>query len=368
MKVKSLQIQNFRNIESMELKPDDGVNIIYGENAQGKTNLLEAIWMFTGMRSFRSAREKELIRFGQDHAKLVLEFDNDVREQSAEIDIGEKKKLILGGVKKKSHTAMIGEFLGIIFSPGHLELIQGGPGERRKFMDQAICQLKPNYARRLLEFHKILQQRNVLLKDLKYHSELLDTLDVWDETFASLSAYLIRERLKYLGLLNPHLKDFYYGISGGKEEIGAVYKTSFPVEGSNASAWKDPIMNSLKLHRADDITAGYTTVGPHRDDLEITLNGISVKSFGSQGQQRSCALSLKMAEAAVIREITGKQPVVLLDDVMSELDNSRQDYILNHIDGWQVFLTCCEPSDILRSKSETGKMIEIEGGKLCSST
>lgn len=368
MRVKTLEIQNFRNIESMRLEPDEGVNIIYGENAQGKTNLLEAIWMFTGMRSFRSAKEKDFIRFSQDKAKLVMDYDNDVRDQTAELDIAEKKILTLGGVKKSSPSAMIGEFLGIIFSPGHLELVQGGPSERRRFLNQALCQLKPNYARRLQEFQKILQERNVLLKDLKYHMELLDTLDIWDERFASFSAFLIRERLQYIELLKPHLKEFYSGISGGKEDIDIVYHTDFPITGSDASAWKAPFLNCLQLHREEDMMTGYTTVGPHRDDMEITLNGISVKSFGSQGQQRSCALSLKMAEAAVIRQITGKQPVMLLDDVMSELDNSRQDYILNHIDGWQVFLTCCEPSEILRTKSETGKFIEIQGGKICSST
>lgn len=368
MKIKTLEIQNFRNIEDMILEPDEGVNIIYGENAQGKTNLLEAIWMFTGMRSFRSAKEKDFIRFGERRAKLKMSYDNDVREQNAEIDIAEKKQIILGGVKKSSSSALIGEFLGTIFSPGHLELVQGGPNERRRFLNTALCQLKPNYARRLQEFNKILQERNVLLKDLRYHSELLDTLDIWDERFASFSAFLIRERLQYLDLLTPHLKEFYSGISGGKEDIDVEYHSSLPVSGSDASLWKEPIMESLQLHRAEDIQTGYTTAGPHRDDMDILLNGISVKSFGSQGQQRSCALSLKMAEAAVIRQITGKQPVMLLDDVMSELDNSRQDYILNHIDGWQVFLTCCEPSDILRTKSETGKMIEIQGGKICSST
>ncbi len=369
MNITSLQIHDFRNIADMELEPINGVNVIYGENAQGKTNLLEAIWLFTGLRSFRNTKEKDFIRFGEQGADLKLGYFNDVREQNAEIRLQDKKKLLLGGVQKASTADMVGEFLGTVFSPGHLELIQGGPNERRKFLNQALCQLKPNYANRLVQFNRILQQRNTLLKDLRFHSELIDTLDIWDETFASLSAFLIRERQWYIRELMPHLVEFYNGISGGKEEIELEYRSSMRLEGEDASFWKQPILDSLKRSREDDIATGYTTVGPHRDDLTVLLNGISVKEFGSQGQQRSCALSLKMAEAAVIRQITGKQPVVLLDDVMSELDSSRQDYILNHIDGWQVFLTCCEPSGILLSKeSANSKMFEIKGGKLCSST
>ena len=369
MRVTALQLRNFRNISKMEFEPVDGVNIIYGENAQGKTNLLEGIWLFTGMRSFRSTKEKDYIQFGQSGAGLQMKFNNDVREQNASIEIGEKKKVLLGGVKQDSTASLVGEFLGTIFSPGHLELVQGSPGERRKFLNQAISELKPNYASRLTQFHRVLHQRNILLKDLRFHPELADTLAVWDESFASLSAFLIRERRNYLEQLKPHLKEFYSGISGGREEIDISYQSTLPAEGEDAALWREPILNQLSKSCNDDITVGYTTVGPHRDDLHITLNGMPVKEFGSQGQQRSCALSLKMAEAIVIREITGKQPVVLLDDVMSELDSGRQDYILNHIDGWQVFLTCCEPSGILLSRqSQNGRMFEIKEGRLCSST
>lgn len=369
MIIRKMHLTNFRNYESLSVDFDPFVNILYGSNAQGKTNLLEAIWLFTGMRSFRNTREKNLIRFGKERSVLTMEYFNDVREQQAEITIQDKKSLVLGGVKKPSASSMVGEFLGTVFSPNHLELIKGGPGERRKFVNQALSELRPGYANRLMQFHKILQQRNTLLKDLKYHSELLETLDIWDETFASLSAYLIRERRKYLEQLMPHLQNFYSGISSGREQIEASYITGFPLEGNDASQWREPIIRTLQEHREEDILAGFSTVGPHRDDIQITLNGLSVKNFGSQGQQRSCALSMKMAEAAVIRQITGKQPVVLLDDVMSELDSSRQDYILNHIEGWQVFLTCCEPSGILLSKqSEKGNLFEIKGGCLCSST
>ena len=369
MNVESLSIQDYRNIESIEFLPAPGVNVIYGENAQGKTNLLEAIWLFTGLRSFRGSKERELRRFGAEAARLSMNFHNDVRDMTADILITDKKTASVGGLPYGSSTKLVGEFLAIIFAPQHLDLIKGGPAERRKFINQALCQLKPNYAKNLTQFNRAMQQRNQLLKDAIYHSELYDTLDVWDDRFSSFGAVVISERMKYLEALRPFLDEFYGGISGGREQISIEYSAGFgDVQGSFSSddpaVIKEELMAQLKAHRREDSFAGFTTIGPHRDDLNVKLDGISVKSFGSQGQQRSCALSLKMSEASVIRSLTGKQPVALLDDVMSELDAGRQDYILNHIDGWQVFITCCEPSTILLSKTENGKLFEVAGGKL----
>lgn len=374
MKVNSLSIQNYRNIENMEIIPCDGVNIIYGENAQGKTNLLEALWLFTGCRSFRGSKEKELIKFGNTFSKIKMEFYNDSRDQFAEIEISDKKKANLGGIEYDSCTKLFGEFLGIVFAPVHLNLVKGGPVERRKFINMALCQLKPRYSNVLSEYNRVLAQRNILLKDISYHSELLDTLDIWDDKFSTLSAAIIIQRMKYLEEIKPFIDEFYGGLSGGKEKIGLSYEASLSFNNDLNNSLKDITIDSLKEEiykelqnkRQEDLIQGITTVGPHRDDILIDIDGLSAKSFGSQGQQRSCALSLKLSEAAVIKKITGKQPVALLDDVMSELDTSRQDYILNHIDGWQVFITCCDPSGILRSKS--GKVFEIKEGRLCSCT
>ena len=371
MRVDSLSIQDYRNIESIEFVPSPGVNVIFGENAQGKTNLLEAIWLFTGLRSFRGSKERELRRFDTEAARLSMAFHNDVRDMTADILITEKKTASLGGLPYGPSTKLVGEFLAVIFAPQHLDLIKGGPAERRKFINQALCQLKPNYAKALTQFNRAMQQRNQLLKDALYHSELYDTLDVWDDRFCTFGAAVIAERMKYLEDLRPFLEEFYGGISGGREAISVDYAAGTGSDEAFAYSSDDPVVikeelaQLLKVHRRDDTFAGFTTVGPHRDDLIVKLDGISAKSYGSQGQQRSCALSLKMAEGFVIRALTGKQPVALLDDVMSELDAGRQDYILNHIDGWQVFLTCCEPSAILLSKqSENGKLFEVAGGKL----
>lgn len=368
MKVNSLVIDQYRNIDHMEFHPVPGVNVIYGENAQGKTNLLESIWLFTGLRSFRGSKEKELVQFGKEKAILTMDYFNDVRDQIASVEIAEKKKAVIGGIPYDSCSKLCGEFLATIFSPGHLSLVQGGPVERRKFINMALCQLRPNYGSKLTQYNRILQQRNVLLKDVTYHSELLDTLDIWDENLASLSAYIVAARKQYLIELMPYLEDFYEGISGGKEKISVSYAAGKELEGKTEQELREEILEKLKENRKEDLMSKCTTVGPHRDDLSILLNDIPVKSFGSQGQQRSCALSLKMSEASLIQKLTGKQPVALLDDVMSELDSSRQDYILNHIEGWQVFITCCEPSSILLSKtSDSGNLFELKGGSLCTS-
>lgn len=371
MKVNSLEIQNYRNIENIKIDPCDTVNIIYGENAQGKTNLLEALWLFTGCRSFRGATEKEMILFDdelktKDFAKLKMSFSDEKSEHQAELILTEKKKAILDGIEHNSSSVFFGEFLGIIFAPQHLNLVKGGPNERRKFINQALCQLRPKYSNVLTDFNKIIEQRNALLHDVSYHSELLDTLDIWDERLASYSAVIITQRLRYLKEMEPFLKDIYSGISSGKEQIDIKYDSKIPIENDDVEEIKENIYKALKAARKEDIRNGSTSIGPHRDDILITLDGLPVKSFGSQGQQRSCALALKLSEAAVIKKITGKQPIAFLDDVMSELDASRQDYILNHIEGWQVFITCCDPSSILKSK--TGKVFEIKEGKLCSST
>ena len=366
MKVNSLEIQNFRNIENMKIEPCDTVNIIYGENAQGKTNLLEALWLFTGCRSFRGAKEKEYLKFDTDFARLDINFSDDRLSHEASIILGDKKKTVLDGVEHASSSVFFGEFLGIIFAPQHLGLVKGGPIERRKFINMALCQLRPKYSNVLTNYNKILEERNALLKDITYHSELYDTLDIWDEKLSFYSATIINQRLKYLEELSPFLDDIYNGISSGKEKISLLYDSPIDVRDKTVEELSEIIFTELKNARASDIREGSTSIGPHRDDILISLDSLPVKNFGSQGQQRSCALALKLAEAAVIKKVSGKQPIAFLDDVMSELDTSRQDYILNHIDGWQVFITCCDPSSILKSK--TGKVFEIEGGKLCSST
>ncbi len=363
MTVNSVKIKNFRNIADLSFTADNGVNVIYGENAQGKTNILESIWLFTGCKSFRGAKDNELIKFGEDFAKINLEFSDNVREKKSEIIIADKKKnASLNGVSLRSTAELIGSFYAVIFSPVHLSLIKDGPSARRKFLDTALCQLKPSYAEHLAGYKRALVQRNALLKDLHLNSQLYDMLDTWDDQLARYSACVIKERLQYIDLLSDYSKSIYSGISENKEIFSVFYsRNKLNKDTSVKDIYLSEIEN-LKNSRKEDILSKTTTIGPHRDDLEILINNVSARSFGSQGQQRSCALALKLGESEIIKKVTGETPVALLDDVMSELDEKRQDYVLNHINDRQVFLTCCDPSQVLRLCG--GKSFLIKGGEI----
>lgn len=358
MKIDSIYIKNFRNIESLSLDFDN-VNIIYGENAQGKTNLIEAIYLFTGGKSFRGVRDKDLIMFGKDAAELKINFKNE-REQTARIVIDKKRTAYLNGIKKKSPTMLGEELKAVVFSPSHLSMVKDGPAERRKFIDGALCQLKYSYRNLLRDYSRALAQRNMLLKDIAKNTSLYDMLYVWDKNLAAIGAKIIFQRQKYTQALLPITKDIFSGLSNGKEDINLVLKGSFDYENMQVKDIELGLLDSFEKNRSNDFINKITSAGPHRDDMEILINGKSARNFGSQGQQRSCVLALKLAEASLLKQMSGNEPLALLDDVMSELDHSRQDYILNHIKDWQVFITCCDADTILRLKK--GKTFHIQGG------
>lgn len=362
MNIKKLEVVSFRNIKNAIIEPCESVNIIYGKNAQGKTNMLEGIWLFTGCRSFRGSKDSELINFNSSKAVLNLDFSAYGREQNLHLEIEGSRKFHLNSIKQPSASKIMGEFLAVVFSPVHLSLVKDGPFERRRFLDIAISQLKPKYAVTLSQYNKALAQRNILLKDLAYHSELYDTLDIWEERLAFYAGEIIRQRVGYINSLSNHVKEIYQGISSGKEEIEISYYQQCPAVGKDRQELYENIKALLYASRKGDIITGFTSVGPHRDDLSIKIDGLSARSYGSQGQQRSAALSLKLGEAAMIKNFTGQQPVALLDDVMSELDEERQNYILNHIKNWQVFITCCDPNSVANLKY--GKAFEMKEGKI----
>lgn len=362
MLINSLSVIDYRNIDFIKINPSENINIIFGENAQGKTNLLESIWLFTGCKSFRTKKDSELTGFEKDFAKNEIEYFAFGREQTATLLIDKKRKAIKNGIELRSPAELIGQFYAVIFSPMHLSLIQDGPINRRAFLDTALCQLKPNYAKGLARYKHTLEQRNALLKDIQFHSELYDTLDVWDEKLSSYGAAVVFERIKYSKLLSKHADEIYYGISDGKENLTVEYVNNTGMYIEDPYEIKNFLLERLHQTRRDDIFNKITGIGPQRDDLEIKIDGLSVRKFGSQGQKRSCALALKLSEANIIKEITDEQPVILLDDVMSELDIKRQDYILNHINGRQVFITCCDPATVLRMCE--GKTFHIEKGSL----
>lgn len=361
MKINSIEIENFRNIEKLNLDFDK-VNIIYGENAQGKTNLIEAIYLFTGSKSFRGVKDKEMVRFDNGFAKMKIDFENSCRTQNAEILIENKRTAALNGIKKKSASLLGEELKAVIFSPVHLSMVKDGPSERRKFIDNALCQLKSNYRNVLKDYNRSLSQRNMLLKDISKNSSLEDMLFVWDKNLAASGAKIIYQRSKYINALLPYAKDIFAGLSAGRENIDLILNGAFEYKNLNLNEIEQRLIIELEKNRNTDILNRITTVGPHRDDMEILINGKSARSFGSQGQQRSCVLALKLAEASLLKEMTQEEPLALLDDVMSELDISRQDYILNHIKDWQVFITCCDANTVLRLKE--GKTFHISNGNI----
>lgn len=360
MKIKSINIENFRNIKNLSLDFED-VNIIWGENAQGKTNLIEAIYLFTGGKSFRGAKDNQLVMMGEEQSRLKISFDGSGREQNAEISIKNKRVASLNGVKKKSAAALSDEIKAVIFSPVHLTMIKDGPGERRKFIDAALCQLKSNYRNLLKEYNRCLNQRNTLLKDLKNNPELESLLYIWNKNCAISGAKIIYQRLKYIEALTPFVKDIFSGISSGNENIDIKYVSTVEYS-EDINEIEKKLLRALENNKYQDMQNRATSVGPHRDDIEILINGSSARIYGSQGQQRSCVLALKLAEANLLEQITKKEPIALLDDVMSELDEKRQDYILNHIKNRQVFITCCDKETILRLKK--GKTFHINKGSL----
>ncbi len=356
LKICSLAFDGFRNLCAGSIEPCDGMNVIYGKNAQGKTNLLESMWLFTGGRSFRGAKDAELVGFEQEKASLILRFYSEGREQEAEVSVvNGKRSAVLNGVPKKSPAQLVGTFRAVLFSPEHLSLIKGGPALRRTFIDAAMCQIKPAYASLLSHYNHTLNQRNALLKDIPRHAELLDTLEIWDDRLARYGEAVTKERAAYIEKIEPSAAEIYAGISENQEIFGIQYRKS-----------AENLSEALRAARREDIQCGHTTVGPHRDDLEVTLNGVSARSFGSQGQQRSLVLALKLAEAGTLEKLGGEPPVVLLDDVMSELDAGRQNYLLNRLDGRQVFITCCEPETIARL--EVGARFEVRKGEVYVST
>ena len=349
MKIRQIAFKNFRNLKEGTFNPCSSINIIYGKNAQGKTNLAEAIWLFTGSRSFRGAKDSELVANGENSALLKLDFFSEERFQDAEIKIdGGRRYIKINSIEKKSYASAAGKLCAIVFSPEHISLVSGGPALRRNFIDAALCQIKPGYQANLTEYNRTLNQRNTLLKDIPKHAQLLDTLDIWDEKLSQYGSIIVSERIKYLEKLKGPAERIYAGISGEKEKIGLKYIKS-----------AENLNEALKSSRRGDIISGFTCFGPHRDDIEITVNSLNARSYASQGQKRSAAITKKLAEAEIAGDAIGENPVVILDDVMSELDSERQDFILNHLGKFQVFITCCEPN---LKKSGSGRLFEMKNG------
>ena len=354
MHILTFELHNFRNIARASLEPCAGVNVIFGENGHGKTSLLEGIWLFTGCRSFRCADASEMITEGQAQANLQASFISNAREQRACLEITKRRALTLNGFPEETPRRMLGVFPAVAFTPDTLSLVKGGPGERRRFLDVALSMLTPAYAVRLSKYLKALAQRGALLRQPNPPEDLLCT---WDAALAREAAGLLSARLRYLEELIPRAQEFYQKISAGREALEITPHITGADEPTEAA-----YLAAFARTRQNDLRRQLTTVGPHRDDLLLRLDGRPLREFGSQGQKRSAALALKLAEAAALGDITQEPPAALLDDVLSELDARRQADLLRYLEGWQVFLTCCEPSHILHGRA--GKVFHVKAGEI----
>ncbi|MBQ8014597.1 MAG: DNA replication/repair protein RecF [Clostridia bacterium] len=360
MIIKYHSSKNFRNLDDISFEPHGEMNVIYGENGQGKTNIIESIWLMTGFYSFRARKNAQLIALGKEEAEIETLFYSHMREQNAVMKINKRKELVLNGVKEETPRVMMGKYFAVVFSPSTLGIVQDGPGERRKLLDIALSLIKPNYAVVMSRYLRVLDQRNALLKKFGERSFQNDYILPWDTELANLGAKIIKYRLDYVEQLSALSAEIYKGISSDRETFSFYY--DFSKENISEEEIKERLIADIEKTREADIKRLYTNAGPHTHDLVLTLNGKDARNFGSQGQQRSCALAMKLGEASIIEKITGEAPVVLLDDVMSELDEGRQTFILNYLDNWQVFITCCDPSQLLRSKK--GKAFEVIGGRI----
>ena len=362
VKIISHSSYNFRNIENLRLNADPEMNIIFGENGQGKTNIIESIWLMTGFYSFRSRKNINLIKENSEEAVISTDFFSNGREQNAKMRIAQRKELELNGIKEASPRAMIGSFYAVVFSPSTLAAVKEGPSERRKLLDIALSFIKPNYALLMSRYLRVVEQRNIMLKKYADKGYEKDYLSAWDEELVNSGAKIIRYRLDYIEKFESLASEIYSGISSGKEKFSFRY--DFSSVNISEDEIKDRLAAELEKTRDSDMKRLYTGAGPHTHDLILSLDGRDARTFASQGQQRSCALALKLAEASLIEKATGESPVTLLDDVMSELDEGRQKFILNYLDGRQVFITCCDPSTLLRKGK--GKIFEIKNGEIVS--
>lgn len=353
MILEKLSVANFRNLKEGTIEFDKGVNIICGENAQGKTNILEAVYMCATGRSHRTGTDKETIAFTENQAHLKINVDNKGYKDRIDVHLKkEKKGIAVNSVAIKSFSQMYGIIYAVIFSPEDLNIVKNGPSEARKFIDAEICQVKPVYYDNLKKYYKTLKQRNTLLKNIQTDRKLESTLFVWDEKLAEYGKYIIKTRKDFIKKLSDISSGIHKEISGGKENLSIQYKPSSSEEN---------LSEMLKQSRERDIMLKSTNYGPHKDNILFFINGSDTRKYGSQGQQRCTALSLKISELKLIEDYKGKRPLLLLDDVLSELDGKRQEYLIKHIESGQTIITCTGVEDVLSNIKGT-KIYTVKDG------
>ena len=359
MIIKSLELKDFRNYETLAINFGPGTNILYGDNAQCKTNILEAIYLAATTKSHRGTRDGDIIRFGSEegHIRIML-FKNDV---DTKLDIhlrkAKTKGIAIDGKKIKKAAELLGLLNVVFFSPEDLNIIKNGPGERRRFTDMELCQLDDFYLYNLNNYNKIVNQRNTLLKDVYFNPSLKETIEIWDSQLVSYGSKVIERRKSFTDQLNEVIGPVHEKLSGGRESLRIIYDPNVEIEDYE---------RELSSSTERDIKSKMTNVGPHRDDFIFMVGDLDIRKFGSQGQQRTAALSLKLAEIEIVKRLINDTPILLLDDVLSELDSGRQQFLLESIGDVQTIITCTGVEDFVNSRLEIDKLFNISNGALVS--
>lgn len=359
MVIESIELKNYRNYDELHMDFSQGTNLLYGDNAQGKTNILEAIYVCATTKSHRGSKDREIIQFDRDESHIKL----NVRKKDVpyRIDMHLKKNKAKGvavnGVPIRKASELFGIVNVVFFSPEDLNLIKNGPSERRRFVDLELCQLNKLYVHSLVQYNRIVTQRNKLLKDMAFRPDYEETLDIWDMQLVQYGKELIRYREEFVKQLNEIIDGIHFKLSGEKESLRIVYEPNVA---------SDAFEDTLKRSRQQDLKQKTTLTGPHRDDLSFMVNGIDIRRFGSQGQQRTAALSLKLAEIELVKKIVHDYPILLLDDVLSELDGSRQNHLLSGIHHIQTVITCTGLDDFVNSRFRIDKLFRVISGTIIS--
>ncbi len=355
MIIKSLELADFRNYENLNIEFDRGTNILYGDNAQGKTNIMEAIYLSSTTKSHKSSKDQDIIRFGyeESHIRTYLEKEDVEYKVDMHLRKSKSKGIAINGQKIKKAAELLGLLNVVFFSPEDLSIIKNGPVERRRFVDMELCQLDNFYLYNFNHYNKIVNQRNKLLKDLFMNPDLRDTLNIWDSQLLSFGSKIIERRQVFVSQLNEIIFDIHKKLSGEKEELVIKYEPDVTIENYE---------KKLSVNQERDIRLKQTSTGPHRDDFSFIVNDVDIRKFGSQGQQRTAALSLKLSEIELVKKITKDTPVLLLDDVLSELDSNRQNYLLNSIGDIQTIITCTGLDEFVNNRFEINRVFNVQNG------
>lgn len=355
MIIKSLELMNFRNYEFLDLKFCEGTNILYGDNAQGKTNVLEAIYLSATTKSHKGSKDRDIVSFNKEESHIRTYLDKEGIEYKVDMHLRKSKSkgIAVDGQKIKKAADLLGLLNVVFFSPEDLSIIKNGPSERRRFVDMELCQLDNFYLYNLNHYNKIVNQRNKLLKDMYFNPQLKETLNIWDSQLVSFGSKIIERRRIFTEQLNEIIYEIHKKLSGGKEELIIKYEPDVKIE---------DFESRMKSSQEKDIKSKQTSVGPHRDDFCFMVGNIDIRKFGSQGQQRTAALSLKLSEIELVKKIAKDTPVLLLDDVLSELDSSRQNYLLSSIGNIQTIITCTGLDEFVNNRFEIDKVFKVVEG------